>query len=43
MEMTRPEDEIRNEIAGLVELFINKHVRGNRLELQAQYAVIRKK
>jgi predicted dienelactone hydrolase len=43
MEMTRPEDEIRNEIAGLVELFINKHVRGNRLELQAKHAVIRKK
>ena len=43
MEMTRPEDEIRNEIAGLVESFINKSVRGQHLELQAQYAVIRKK
>lgn len=43
MEMTRPADEIRNEIAGLVELFINKHVRGDLLELQAKHAVIRKK
>jgi hypothetical protein len=43
MEMTRSADEIRNEIAGLVELFINKHVRGNLLELQAKHAVIRKK
>ncbi len=43
MEMTRPADEIRNEIAGLVELFINKHVRRNLLELQAKHAVIRKK
>ncbi len=43
MEMTRPEDEIRNEIAGLVKSFIDKHVRGQPLELQAQYAVIRKK
>ncbi|MBI3164731.1 MAG: hypothetical protein HYZ24_08615 [Chloroflexi bacterium] len=43
MEMTRPAEEIRNEIAGLVELFINKHVRGQKLELQAEHAVIRKK
>ena len=43
MEMTRPEDEIRNEIAGLVKSFIDKHVRGQLLELQAKYAVIRKK
>ena len=43
MEMTRPAEEIRNEIAGLVELFINKHIRGQKLELQAGHAVIRKK
>ena len=43
METTRPAQEIRNEIAGLVELFINKHVRGQKLELQAEHAVIRKK
>lgn len=42
METTRPAQEIRNEIAGLVELFINKHVRGQKLELQAEHAVIRK-
>jgi hypothetical protein len=43
MEMSRPEDEIRNEIAGLVETFINKHVRGQNLELRAGHAVIRRK
>ena len=43
METTRPAQEIRNELAGLVELFINKHVRGQKLELQAEHAVIRKK
>ncbi|MBK8783763.1 MAG: hypothetical protein IPO22_18595 [Anaerolineales bacterium] len=43
MEMTRPADEIRNEIAGLVEAFINKHVRRQNLELRAEHAVIRKK
>jgi dienelactone hydrolase len=43
MEMTRSAEVIRNEIAGLVELFISKHVRGQKLELQAEHAVIRKK
>ncbi|NJN80565.1 MAG: dienelactone hydrolase, partial [Anaerolineales bacterium] len=42
-EMTRAGDAVRNEIANLVRSFINKHIRNENVEIQAEHAVIRKK
>lgn len=42
-ETTREGEEIRNEIAELINLFIKKHVQNEKVEVQAQHIVIRRK